>query len=72
MKEIEYLRKNLRTRRTKLGLSRKAFAKRAKLSVFTIVDIELRRIDNPKITTVVKLAKALGITIDELLKPAKK
>jgi transcriptional regulator with XRE-family HTH domain len=53
--------------RTGRGLTQHALAGHAGLRPETISRIERGKVDNPDTDTVAKLARALGVTIDELL-----
>lgn len=58
----------VRRLRTKKGLSQGKLAQLADVSNNTIVNIEAGRQDNPTIEAIKKLANALSISVDELLK----
>ena len=60
--------KNLKKYRTKKGWSQERLAREAGISYNTLIKIERGGIKNPKIETIIKLAKALGITLDDLVK----
>ena len=53
--------------REKKGLSQEKLARIADVSNNTIVNIESGKQKNPTIETVSKIAKALGVAIEELL-----
>ncbi len=59
--------KNLAGLRKEKGFTQEGLARKANISYHTLIKIESGGIKNPKIETVVKLAKALGINIDELI-----
>ena len=59
--------KNLVKLREAKGWSREKLAVESGVSYNTIVKIEYGGIENPKIETVIKLAKALGVNIDTLV-----
>ena len=59
--------KNLAKLRREKGLTQEGLARKADISFHTVVKLESGGIKNPKIDTVVKLAKALGVSIDKLL-----
>ena len=59
--------KNLVKLRKKKGWSREKLAVESGVSYNTIVKIEYGGIENPKISTVIKLAKALNVKIDEMV-----
>lgn len=67
-KELSTIRKNVRQRRKKLGLSQDKLSKIAGVAYNTIVKIESGENLNPTIKTAKNIAKALGVSIDELLK----
>ena len=58
--------KNVRTKRQQLGLSQEALAFDAKSNRTYISDVE-RGTRNPSIEVVQRIAKALGVTMGELL-----
>lgn len=60
--------KNLKLYRSKLGISQDRLSKIADLSLTTIVNIESGQNPNPTIDTISRLAKALNITVDNLIK----
>jgi transcriptional regulator with XRE-family HTH domain len=59
--------KNLAKIRKEKGLTQEALARKAGISFHTLVKIEGGRIKNPRIETVIKLAKALDVSIDRLI-----
>lgn len=59
---------NLNHIRLEKGLSRPKLANMADLNIRTIEFIEWGKIKNPCIDTVEKLAKALDVTINDLIK----
>ena len=62
------LGKTVRKLRVKEGLSQGKLARLADVSNNTIVNIEAGKQDNPTIETIKKLANALNISANELLK----
>lgn len=60
--------KNIKELRNKKGWSQEKLAREADISYQTLVKIERSGIKNPKIETMIKLAKALDVSIDELVK----
>ncbi|HEY60131.1 MAG TPA: helix-turn-helix transcriptional regulator [Anaerolineae bacterium] len=54
--------------RNKQGLTQDELARKADLPYTTLTKIETNVITKPSIQTVVKIAKGLGIKIDDLLK----
>lgn len=59
--------KNLAKLRKEKGWTQEELAQKASISYNTLIKIERKGIKNPKIETVVKLSKALGVTIDDLV-----
>jgi transcriptional regulator with XRE-family HTH domain len=59
---------NLRKLRKKKGLSQEKLARLADISLNALTKIESGFAKKPTIQTVVKLAKALEVSIDELVK----
>lgn len=60
--------KNLSKLRKEKGLTQEGLARKANISYHTIIKLESGGIKNPKAETILKLAEALGITTDRLLK----
>lgn len=60
--------RNIRKYRTKLGFSQDVLSKRTNLAFHTIAKIESGVTPDPRIETVKKIAGALGVSIDELIK----
>jgi transcriptional regulator with XRE-family HTH domain len=60
--------KNIKRYRQEKGLSQDKLSKLADLSLNTIVKIELDDSPNPTIETVQRIAKALDVSVDDLLK----
>lgn len=63
----EAFARNLRRAREKAGLSQEALAERADMHRNAIALLEAGKRD-PKVSTVAKLAKALGVKASDLLK----
>jgi transcriptional regulator with XRE-family HTH domain len=60
--------KNIKKYRQEKELSQDKLSKLADLSLNTVVKIELDESPNPTIETIQKIAKALGVSVDDLLK----
>jgi len=60
--------KNLPKLRKEKGLTQEGLARKANISYHTLIKLESGGIKNPKIETVIKLAKSLDISIDKLLR----
>jgi len=58
---------NLKALRTRRGLTQAALAKKLKMKQTYIAQLETGAEDNPTLTTLRKLAKALGVKVAELL-----
>jgi len=67
-KEQPTIGKTIRRYRQEKEMSQEALARAANLSLPTIVKIESGETPNPSIDTVKKIAAALGISVDELIK----
>ena len=59
---------NIKKYRNKLGISQDVFSKRANLAFHTIAKIEAGSTPDPRIETVKKIADALGVSLDDLMK----
>ena len=59
---------NIKKRRTKLGLSQEDFAQKSGVKYTTLTKIESGVIKTPSVIMVEKIAKALDVSIEELLK----
>lgn len=60
--------KNIKKYRQEKELSQDKLSKLADLSLNTVVKIELDESPNPTIETIQKIAKALNVSVDDLLK----
>lgn len=60
--------KTVKKLREKLGLSQEKLARLADVSNNTVVNIEAGKQDNPTIETLKKVANALQVGVDDLLK----
>ena len=59
---------NIKKYRQKLGVSQDRLSKIADVTYNTIIKIESGGSQNPTIDTLTKIAKALGVSVDELIK----
>jgi len=59
---------NVKKHRTKQGLSQEDFAKESGVKYTTLTKIESNVIKKPSVLIMAKLAKALGVSIDDLIK----
>ena len=67
-KTISTIAKNIKKRRKEKGLSQDKLSRLADVSHATIIKIESGGIQSPTIDTVQKIAKALGIGLEDLTK----
>ena len=67
-KEISTIAKNIKKYRAKLGISQDKLSKLASITLHTITKIESGSTPNPTIETMTKIAKGLGVSIDDLIK----
>ena len=61
------LAKKVKQLREKLGLSQEKLARLADVSNNTIINIEAGKQDNPTIDTLKKVAKALDVSVEDLI-----
>jgi len=59
---------NIKKHRAKQGLSQEDFAKKSGVKYTTLTKIESNVIKKPSILVMAKIAKALGVNIEELIK----
>lgn len=59
---------NIRKARKKAGLSQDKLARKADVACNTVVKIESGENKNPTIETLWSIAKALGVSVDKLIK----
>jgi len=67
-KDQSTIGKTIRKYRQEKKMSQEALARAASLSLPTIVKIESGDTPNPTIDTIKKIAAALGVSIDDLMK----
>jgi transcriptional regulator with XRE-family HTH domain len=67
-KTISNVSKNIKRHRKARKLSQDKLSKLADVSQATIIKIESGGIQSPTIDTVQKIAKALGVSVDNLIK----
>jgi len=67
-KQKSKIGKKMKKYRKKIGISQDVLSKRANLAYHTIAKIEAGSTHDPRIETVKKIADALGVTIDDLMK----
>jgi len=59
---------NIKKRRAKLGLSQEDFAQKSGVKYTTLTKIESGVIKTPSVVIMAKIAKALDVNIEELIK----
>ena len=67
-KEISTIAKNIKKYREKKGISQDKLSKLAGITLHTITKIESGATPDPRIETVKKIANALGVSVDDLIK----
>ncbi len=67
-KEKSKIGKNIKKYRQQLGISQDKLSKLAGMTFHTITKIESGATTDPRIETVKKIADALGVSIDDLMK----
>ena len=70
-REISPIGKNIKKLRKQKGLSQDRLSKLADISYNTVIKLESGGIINPSIDTLQKLAKALNVSVDDLIKKVK-
>ena len=68
-KTISIIAKNIKKYRKEKGLSQDKLSRLADVSHATIIKIESGGIQSPTIDTAQKIAKALGVGVEDLIKP---
>ena len=66
--ELSTIAKNIKKYRNKLGVSQDKLSKLADVTYNTIIKIESGANINPTIETLSKIAKALNVSVDDLIK----
>jgi len=59
---------NIKRLRAKLGLTQDDLAKKADIKYTTLMKVESGTVNKPSVQTMKKIAKALGVSIEDLLK----
>jgi len=60
--------KNIKKFRTRLGISQDKLSKLADVTLHTLTKIESGATSDPRIETVNRIANALGVSLDDLMK----
>ncbi len=58
---------NIKRLRAKLGLTQDDLAKKADIKYTTLMKVESGTVNKPSVQTMAKIAKALGVSIEDLL-----
>jgi len=58
---------NIKKLRAKLGLTQDDLAKKADIKYTTLMKVESGTVNKPSVQTMAKIAKALGVSIEDLL-----
>ncbi len=61
------LAEKIKKRREKIGLTQETLARKANISYNTIIKLETGGIKDPRISTPSKVAKALEVSVDDLI-----
>jgi transcriptional regulator with XRE-family HTH domain len=67
-KNLPPIAKNMKKYREKLGISQDKLSKMAGITLHTITKIESGATPDPRIETLKKIADALGVGVDDLIK----
>jgi len=67
-KKLSTISKNIKKYRLKKGISQDKLSKLAGVALYTITKIESGATPDPRIETVQKIANALSVGVDDLLK----
>jgi len=60
--------KNIKKMRAKLGLTQDDLAKKADIKYTTLMKVESGTVNKPSVQTMDKIARALGVSIEDLIK----
>lgn len=66
--DLPKIARNIKKHRERLGISQDRLSKLADVTYNVIIKVESGATPNPTIETVAKIAKGLGVTVDDLLK----
>ena len=59
---------NIKKLRAKLGVTQDDLAKKADIKYTTLMKVESGTVNKPSVQTMAKIAKALGVSIEDLIK----
>lgn len=66
--ELPTIARNIKKYRDKLGISQDGLSKRADIAYNVIIKIESGATPNPTIETMAKIARGLGVSVDDLIR----
>jgi len=66
-KDLTSIAKNIKKFRDKLGISQDKLSKLAGVTLHTLTKIEIGATPDPRIETLKKIAKGLGVSVDDLI-----
>ena len=66
-KQLPRIARNIKRFRDQLGISQDRLSKLAGITLHTITKIEIGATPDPRIETVKKIAKALGVGVEDLI-----
>jgi len=67
-RELSSIAKNIKKYRNKLGISQDKLSKLAGVTLHTLTKIEIGATADPRIETLKKIANALNVGVDDLIK----
>ncbi len=67
-KQMSLIAKNIKKHRERLDISQDKLSKLSDITLYTITKIESGATPDPRIETLRKIADAMGVTVDDLLK----
>ena len=67
-RELSSIAKNIKKYRNKLGISQDKLSKLAGVTLHTLTKIEIGATSDPRIETLKKIANALNVGVDDLIK----
>ena len=68
VKIMSQIGENVKELREKMGISQDKLSKLANISSNTVAKLELKESSNPTIDTLQKIAKALNVKVDDIIK----
>ena len=67
-RELPAIARNIKKYRDRLGISQDKLSKLAGVTLHTLTKIEIGATPDPRIETLKKIARALGVGVDDLIK----